>query len=320
MKLILVGLFLFLAVQPFDQPAFCDEPDAAPKQELKSEKPDKTVRSPDPGYRGMGLEFDSDSVFYISPDESVDIITVTSKFSATVKAEKVAATLLKKVRVIAVKPSETNKGRSIVQFALNPYEAQYLELASHQGDIWLSLRKKGDSEDAPMQIASWKKFLADVIPLRSSSGPQGAGEAVVEEAAPVPAGSGADRPAIIAAVQDLMRGESSVALNCSIDDNKVMFVQVGDRIDVLATLDLKEPKKQKLQKTTLTLLQNIRVLDIRRSESHPGRSILLLEPNFNEAQYAALAWNNADVQVLSRNKKDAEIHSMQPATFDYLFR
>lgn len=272
----------------------------------------QTSPTPKSGYRGMSLIFDSDRAFYLSPDDVVDVIAVMQKPKGTsaTEEETIAATLLKRVRVLAVKPSETSPGKSVVHLQLNPNEAQYLEVAAHQGNIWLSWRAKGDVEDHPMVLAAWRKYLKTDFQALSSSRPPQSGR--------VPAGNSSASPALLAAVASRMR-ESYPALNVPIASDKALFIQPGDRIDVLATIDAKRPKGPKTGGVSMTILQNILVVDNRRSQSHPGQNILLLAMNYDEVQYAALAWDTAEIQILSREKTDTDIHPIQPASLDRLW-
>ncbi len=314
-----LGLF-FLAFQFLGQTAFCAG-HAFVKQSEPSKKPEAAGRLPRPGYRSMGLEFDNDLISYISPEDRVDVITVIKELQFPEKAGVFAATLLKMVRVLAVEASASDPGKSVVRFELNPNEAQYLELASRSGAIRLSLRKKGDVEDAPMQAVSWKKFLKPGFEPVSRAGAACAGaEAAAWKGAAGPDWGSAGRKAVLDSIQDRMKGEAYVALSFPVAADKARSVREGDRIDILATLDTNETGQQRAQKTTLTLLQNIRVLDLKRSGTLPGQSVVLLEMNFNEAQFAALAWESADVQVLLRDPKDEEVHSMEQASLTFLSR
>lgn len=313
--------FFFLAFQLPGGTAFCAGHDAVIKQSRPSERAEAARRLPSPGYRSMGLEFDNDKVAYISPDDRVDFIAVINELQFSEKTGVSAATLLKMKRVLAVEPSASSPGKSVVRFELNPNEAQYLELASRSGAVWLSLRKKGDVEDAPMQAVSWKKFLKpgfEPVPHNGEAG--GRSGAAAGKAAAGPAWGGAGREAVINSIQDRMRGEAYVAFGFPVAEDKAGSVREGDRIDILATLDTNETGQQRAQKTTLTLLQNLRVLDVRRSWASQGQSVLLLEMNFNEVQFAALALESSDVQVLLRGPKDDEVHPMEQASLSFLSR
>jgi len=277
-------------------------------------------KSPQAPYRGISLTFDRDRVFYLSPDDRVDVIAVVEKTpeSAAAGNEDGATTLLKHVRVLAVRPSETSPGKSVVHLAVAPLEAQYLEVAAHQGSLWLSLRKKGDVEDHPLEMATWRKALkSEFHALLSPRVRQRQEEEIAAPCNRVIAEGGSAGASILADVESRMR-ESYPALSVSIASDKVLFVQPGDRIDVLATIDARRPKSSKTIGVTQTLLQNILVLDNRKLEFLPGRNILLIAMNYDEVQYAALAWDTAEIQILSRDKADRDTYPIQPATLDKL--
>ena len=213
-------------------------------------------------------------------------------------------------------PSQENPGKSVVQLRVAPGEAQYLEAALHSGNIWLPLRKKGDLNDHPLEFANWSKVIkSEFLMLRPDPSPQGGGECVAAACNSVLAGSGLAGAAVLATVESRMR-ENYPALSVPIASDKAVFVRPGDRIDILATIDASDPVGSKKHRMTLTLLQNILVLDSRKSESQPGQNILFLAMNYSEVQYAALAWDTAEIQVLSRNGSDAEIHPMSPGSLE----
>jgi len=281
--------------------------------------PQKTYAMPYPGYRGISVEFDSDKVSYISADDRVDVIFTVTDSTTAEKWGKCAATILSNVSVIAVQPSESNKGKSVVRFALNPDEAQYLELVRYLGNVHLSLRKKGDQTLPAHPISSWETILKG-IPAKAYYYLEDHGEAAIEEARPAADLSNAGKTEILAAVQTRMRGGGYNALSFSLATAKTMFVRAGDRVDVLATVNIKKPGQFKAKMLTVTLLQNLRVLANRASAFHPGQNLLLLEMNWTDAQDLALALDTAEVQLISRNKTDMDIHPMSPASLDRLFR
>ncbi len=266
------------------------------------------------GYRGISLSFDSDRVYYISPGDMVDVIAVYGLGADPSAAgnDWGAATVLKMNTVLAVGRSAARPGQSVVQLQVEPLGGEYLETFSHSGDLWLSLRKKGDIEDNPMQLSTWRKLLeTGLTPLLPAQLPLKNDEAVKQ-------GQAADkmvRASVLASVESRMR-EAFPALSLSIASDKVMFVRPGDRIDVLATIDGGRVTDAKKQKITITVLQNILVLDNRRSEAHPGQNVLLLALNFAEVQSAALAADTSDIQVMLREKSDTEVHAIDPALLD----
>lgn len=291
-------LCLFMAARPLIRPAYCSEPQGAA---IPASTGAPAERVPE-GYRGISLEFDSDRVYYVSPEDHVDIMAYSGKHRATVR-------FLQNVRVTAIEPFSANEGKSLVQFAVTPQEAQYLAMSTHSGDVWLALRKKGDMEMPSGMVVSLDTIVAYIEgTVRKTQSYQASPDEGQDMG---PLAINADRPTILAAVQGRMRGRTYLALSLPIASDKVAFVKPGDRIDILATLDLKRPE-HKPRKTTLTLLQYITVLDVRRSGTKPGRSVLLLELDLPRAQTAIVAWNTADIQLITRNKNDRDVHPIAP--------
>ncbi|OGR41904.1 MAG: hypothetical protein A2X35_11385 [Elusimicrobia bacterium GWA2_61_42] len=113
-------------------------------------------RSPDlvAGYRGLILEMPGKQLAWIKKGDSLDVISV---FEAKMKGdirEKVAATILQNVKVAGV---DARKGTIVL--LVNPNEAQYASLAPVQGSLALSLRARGDTKMAAIEIASYRKLI-----------------------------------------------------------------------------------------------------------------------------------------------------------------
>ena len=276
---------------------------------------DNPATAPRAGYRAIDLAFDSDHVFYLSPGAIVDALAVYEKGAdADGKGgETVAGTMIKRAKVLSVGQSVETLGKTIVRLEGNPNEVQYLEAASHAGNIWLTLRKTGDVNDHPLEYSSWAKELkagvrAFPAPLSPASRAEGCG--------PAPAGGVFAAAAVIAGAQGRMR-ENYPAVSVPIAADKVSAVRAGDRIDILATIDAAGPGTGKKHKRTITLLQNILVLDIARSVCRPARSILLLAMNYKQVQQAALAWDTSEIQVAARNPADTETHVMESAALTH---
>lgn len=270
-------------------------------------------QAPRAGYRAINLALDSDYVFYLSPGDSVDALGVYEKSAGEGEktGEIIAATLIKRLRVLGVSPSEAVSGKSVVRLEANPNEAQYLEAAANTGNIWLTLRKKGDVNDHPLAYSSWSREL-----------PSGFSVAPVPLARPAP--GEACRPssvladaAVIAGVQGRMR-EDYPAFSAPIAADKAAAVRAGDRVDVLATVDAAGPAGVKKHKRTITLLQNVLVLDISKSVCRPSQRILLLALNYLQVQQAALAWDTAEIQIVVRNAADTETYPMESASLSTL--
>ena len=132
-----------------------------------------------PGYRGALLGIDNELKPLIKPGDRVDVLVTFEALMADNRKEKVTATILQNVGVIAV---GTNLGqgltakqakaasdkedktaafseKAMIALALNPNEAQYLSLAMKQGDTSVVLRGLGDVEMHPMEMASFRKLF-----------------------------------------------------------------------------------------------------------------------------------------------------------------
>ena len=132
-----------------------------------------------PGYRGAILPIDQEMKILIKPGDRVDVLVTFDAVMNDGRKEKVTATILQNVLVIAV---GTNLGQGMnakqfknmgekedktaafaekasVSLALNPNEAQYLALAIKQGDPTVIMRGLGDAEMHPMEMASFRKLF-----------------------------------------------------------------------------------------------------------------------------------------------------------------
>lgn len=132
-----------------------------------------------PGYRGTILPIEPELKALIKPGDRVDVLVTFDALMADNRKEKVTATILQNVLVIAV---GTNMGqglsakqfkdigskdekaaafseKSMISLALNPNEAQYLALAMKTGDTAVVMRGLGDVEMHPMEMASFRKLF-----------------------------------------------------------------------------------------------------------------------------------------------------------------
>jgi pilus assembly protein CpaB len=132
-----------------------------------------------PGYRGAMVPIDPEMKALIKPGDRVDVLVTFDAMMNDGRKEKVTATILQNVLVIAV---GTNLGQGMnasqfkgmekaesktaafsekatVSLALNPTEAQYLALALNQGSPTVILRGLGDVEMHPMEMASFRKLF-----------------------------------------------------------------------------------------------------------------------------------------------------------------
>lgn len=132
-----------------------------------------------PGYRGAILAIDNEMKALIKPGDRVDVLVTFDALMNDGRKEKVTATILQNVLVIAV-GTNLGQGMSAKQFkdlgnkeeksaafsekatiglALNPNEAQYLALAMKQGEPTVIMRGLGDIEMHPMEMASFRKLF-----------------------------------------------------------------------------------------------------------------------------------------------------------------
>ncbi|MBI4377195.1 MAG: Flp pilus assembly protein CpaB [Elusimicrobia bacterium] len=132
-----------------------------------------------PGYRGAIIPVESELKQLVKPGDRVDVLVTFDALMADNRKEKVTATILQNVLVIAV---GTNLGqgmtakqvkektdrddrtaafseKAMLSLALNPNEAQYLALSMKQGDISVVVRGLGDVEMHPMEMASFRKLF-----------------------------------------------------------------------------------------------------------------------------------------------------------------
>lgn len=132
-----------------------------------------------PGYRGAMLPIDPEMKALIKPGDRVDVLVTFDALMNDGRKEKVTATILQNVLVIAV-GTNLGQGMNAKQFkavtdkedktaafsekataslALNPNEAQYLALALKQGEPTVIMRGLGDGEMHPMEMASFRKLF-----------------------------------------------------------------------------------------------------------------------------------------------------------------
>jgi pilus assembly protein CpaB len=132
-----------------------------------------------PGYRGAILGIEAELKPLVKPGDRVDVLVTFDALMADNRKEKVTATILQNVLVVAV---GTNLGqglnikqakaaaekeekaaafseKAMIALALNPNEAQYLALAMKQGETTVVLRGLGDVEMHPMEMASFRKLF-----------------------------------------------------------------------------------------------------------------------------------------------------------------
>ncbi|MDO8804845.1 MAG: hypothetical protein Q7R35_10460 [Elusimicrobiota bacterium] len=109
-------------------------------------------------------------------------------------------------------------------------------------------------------------------------------------------------------------------VSLKVSGSQVMFLESGERVDMLVTFDALMGSGAK-EKVTATILQNVLVVKVFRpaSPSEPGVVQLLCNPN--EAQYAALSFAQAsNIVIVRRAAGDLEMRPMEIASFRKLFK
>lgn len=132
-----------------------------------------------PGYRGEVMGIEPELKALVKPGDRVDVLVTFDALMGDNRKEKVTATILQNVLVIAVgtnmgtgmsaKQLKTKEAaeektaafaeKAMISLALNPNEAQYLALAVKTGDTTIVLRGLGDVEMHPMEMASFRKLF-----------------------------------------------------------------------------------------------------------------------------------------------------------------
>lgn len=100
--------------------------------------------------------------------------------------------------------------------------------------------------------------------------------------------------------------------------HQLLFVEPGDRVDILVTFSAKmgEKDSERVEEVTATIMQNVVVLAVNRPA---GVAQFMFNPN--EAQYAALfAAKDKTLWVSKRPAGDTEMHPMEMANARKLFR
>jgi len=99
--------------------------------------------------------------------------------------------------------------------------------------------------------------------------------------------------------------------------SQIPFIKKGNRLDVYVTFDAQ--MKDGKEKVTATILQNVLVWDVKRSEKPDQDGAIEVIVNPNEAQYLALAFVQGSVRVSKRAEGDTEMKPMEMAAFRKLF-
>ncbi len=148
---------------------------------------------------------------------------------------------------------------------------------------------------------------AIVAPAALSAGEQKAAEPVA-----VSSETAAASPAA------LVKGYRGTPIPVSGD--QLLYVKTGDRIDLLVTFESAAEKDVK-ETVTATILQNIKVINVRRPEKLEETGAIELLVNPVEAQFAALSVaQGKSVNIVVRAFGDTELHPMEMASFRKLIK
>jgi pilus assembly protein CpaB len=132
-----------------------------------------------PNYRAFILEVNSYVSSLVKPNDKVDILLTFEALLKSGTKEKMTATILQDVQVLGVggnlgqgmdsaqreaaadrdSNSAAFSDRSAISLSLTPIEAQYLALAKEEGEVTIVVRSTGDSQQYPIQMASFQTLF-----------------------------------------------------------------------------------------------------------------------------------------------------------------
>jgi hypothetical protein len=116
----------------------------------------------------------------------------------------------------------------------------------------------------------------------------------------------------------VLPGYRGVSLKVS--GSQVMFLESGDRADMLVTFEAVMNSGTK-EKVTATILQNVVVVKVHRPDTAAGTGVVQLLCNPNEAQYAALSLGQGSaITLVRRAPGDTEMRPMEIASLRKLFK
>lgn len=130
-----------------------------------------------PGYRGAALAVPPETARLVKPGDHVDVLVTFDAVLADGRHEKVTATILQNILVLAV-GSDLGPGmgrktddadaraailsdKAALSLALNPLELQYLALSQKQGETTVGVRALGDGEMKVVPMSSMSNLFAD---------------------------------------------------------------------------------------------------------------------------------------------------------------
>lgn len=108
--------------------------------------------------RAATIPMNEDQLLPLRTGDRVDVLAVFDA-RTTRGTEKFCATILQNIMVLGVELSGNAKEKGTIRLRVNPYEAQYAILAAHQAELSVILRKDGDTEIYPMEMATFVKLF-----------------------------------------------------------------------------------------------------------------------------------------------------------------
>jgi Flp pilus assembly protein CpaB len=103
------------------------------------------------------VPFEARQLRHVRAGDRIDVLSTFSTYQGGAK-RILTATMLQNVKVLGVDlPCHAAQGSLILK--LNPNEAQYAAGAPAQSDLAVAVRKEGDNDIYPMEMASFVKFF-----------------------------------------------------------------------------------------------------------------------------------------------------------------
>ena len=112
----------------------------------------------DEGTRAVSLPIDDYQLGPIRTGDTVDVL-VAFDARANKSKQRLAATVLQNMKVLGVERSGSSKEKGVLRIRANPNEVQYAALAASQGEVSIALRRSGDVDLYPMEMASFVKLF-----------------------------------------------------------------------------------------------------------------------------------------------------------------
>ncbi|MDD5627839.1 MAG: hypothetical protein PHU21_02155 [Elusimicrobia bacterium] len=109
------------------------------------------------------------------------------------------------------------------------------------------------------------------------------------------------------------------ALSLPMSGYKIVFLEKGQRVDVMVTFDAVMKDKRK-EKVTATILMNVVVVNVQKPAKLEENGVVELLLNPNETQYAALSLYQGELSIARRAAGDTTMAPLEMASLRKLFR